>query len=70
LAIAPSGNIVTVNGGDGNMVETTPSGKLVTVKGVDITGGGAGDLFGLAIDRDGDSVYFVNDGSNTLDQLH
>ena len=27
LAIAPNGHILTVNGGDGNMVETTPHGK-------------------------------------------
>ena len=68
LAIAPNGNIVTVNGADGNMVETTPSGTQVAVKSVDVTGGGAGDLFGLAIDHHG--VYFVNDGNNTLDLMH
>jgi sugar lactone lactonase YvrE len=70
LAIAPNGDIITVNGGDGNMVETTPAGTQLTVKSVDVTGGGAGDLFGLAISREGDSVYFVNDGNNTLDRLH
>ncbi len=68
LAIAPNGDIVTVNSNDGNMVETTPSGTQVAVKGVDVTGTGGGTLFGLAIDSQ--DVYFVNDGNNTLDQLH
>lgn len=71
LAIAPNGNIITANGGDGNMVETSPGGKQVAVKSVDVTGGGAGDLFGLAIGADNRrQVYFVNDGNNTLDRLH
>jgi len=69
LAIAPNGDIVTVNGGDGNMVETTPSGMQVAVKPVDITGTGAGTLFGLAISPDPRAVYFVNDATNTLDIL-
>ena len=70
LAIAPNGDIITVNAGDGNMVETTPDGEQVAVKSVDVTGGGAGDLFGLAIRSGNPGVYFVNDGSNTLDLLH
>jgi hypothetical protein len=28
---------------------------------------GAGDLFGLALTPDGHGLYFVNDGTNTLD---
>ena len=71
LAIAPNGNILTVNSGDGNMVETTPKGVQVTVKFVDLNGPpGAGDLFGLAIRANAAGVYFVNDGTNTLDLLH
>jgi hypothetical protein len=69
LAIAPNGDIVTTNAGDGNMVETTPTGTQVTVKPVDVTGAGAGTLFGLAIRREAPGVYFVNDGNNTLDLL-
>jgi len=68
LAIAPNGNILVVNGADGNMVETTPSGKQVAVRAVAFIGGGAGDLFGLAIVPSG--VYFVDDGDNTLHLLH
>ena len=71
LAIAPNGNILTVNSGDGNMVETTPKGVQVTVKFVDLNGPpGAGDLFELAIGANTAGVYFVNDGTNTLDLLH
>jgi DNA-binding beta-propeller fold protein YncE len=69
LVIAPNGNIVVVNSLDGNMVEVTPGGTQVAIKSVDVTGVGAGDLFGLAI-RDDKGVYFVNDGNNTLDLLH
>ena len=68
LAIAPNGDILTVNGGDPNMVETTPGGQVVAVKNVDLStpGGAAGDLFGLAVRPDGGAVYFVNDGNNML----
>jgi len=63
LAIAPSGNILTVNSGDGNMVETTPGGKQAEVKTVDAQGdpAGAGNLFGLAVKPGADAVYFVDD---------
>ena len=70
LAIAPNGDILTTNAGDGNMVETTPAGVQVTVKAVDVTATGAGTLFGLAIRPAAAGVYFVNDGNNTLDLLH
>lgn len=72
LAIAPNGDILTVNGDDGNLVETTPHGAQVAVKALDMTGSppGAGALFGLAVAPDGSGVYFVDDGSNTLNLLH
>ncbi len=69
LAIAKNGNILVTNGGDGNAVETTPGGKQVAVKNIDTTGIGGGTLFGLAVTPQG-TVYFVNDGNNTLDLLH
>ncbi len=69
LAIAHNGDIITVNGGDGNMVEITPEGVQVTVKQVDTTGTGGGTLFGLAITPNHQGVYFVNDGNNTLNLL-
>jgi hypothetical protein len=61
LAIAPNGDILTVNGGDGNMVETTPRGAQVAVVTVDKNAGGAGNLFGLAVKPGADAVYFVDD---------
>ncbi len=61
LAIAPNGDILTVNGGDGNMVETTPHGAQVAVVTVDKNSGGAGNLFGLAVKPGADAVYFVDD---------
>lgn len=71
LTIAPNNNILTVNSGDGNIVETTPYGQQIATKLLDNTGtpAGAGCLFGLAIDGDQDSVYFVDDCTNTLNQL-
>lgn len=51
LAIAPNGDILTVNGNDGNAVETTPNGVQVAIKMLDSAGSppGAGALFGLAV---------------------
>jgi hypothetical protein len=70
LAIAPNGDILTVNSGDGNMVETTPHGTQVAVKTVDKNMGGAGNLFGLAVKPGADAVYFVDDfGSDNNLQL-
>jgi hypothetical protein len=75
LAIAPNGDILTSNGGDGNLVETTPDGHQVAVKMLDTSPAppgpnGNGALFGLAVVPDGSGVYFVDDGTNTLDLLH
>jgi hypothetical protein len=75
LAIAPNGDILTVNGGDGNLVETTPAGVQVAIKMLDSTPAppgpnGNGALFGVAIDADHDAVLFVDDATNTLNLLH
>ncbi|HEY5285561.1 MAG TPA: hypothetical protein VIJ50_00475 [Solirubrobacteraceae bacterium] len=69
MVLAPNGNIVTSNGGDGNMVETTPAGQQVAVQTADKKTG-AGSLFGLAIAPEGKGIYFVDDGENTLNLLH
>jgi hypothetical protein len=68
LAIAPNGDILTVNGNDGNLVETTPGGTQLATKALDTTGNppGAGTLFGLAVFPNDHGVYFVDDGDNTL----
>jgi DNA-binding beta-propeller fold protein YncE len=70
LAVAPNGDILTANAGDGNLVETTPGGMQVAVKTIDTSGQGPGTLFGIALTGDGSGLYFVDDGDNTLDQLH
>ena len=69
MVIAPNGNIITSNGGDGNMVETTPAGRQVAVQTADKKTG-AGSLFGLAITPEGKGIYFVDDGENMLNLLH
>ncbi|HLJ04379.1 MAG TPA: hypothetical protein VKT31_13120 [Solirubrobacteraceae bacterium] len=73
LVIAPNGHIITANGGDGRVVETTPGGAQVASK--TLVAEGAGDLFGLAIVPEGRGLYFVNDAgsgpaANSLDVLH
>ena len=64
MAIAPNGDILTVNGGDGNIVETTPGGHQIAWKTIDNNQGGAGNLFGLAVKPGADAVYFVDDFMN------
>ena len=70
LAIAPNGNILTVNSGDGNLVEVTPGGTQVNTHVIDTSNTGAGSLFGLAVAPGGAGIYFVDDGDNTLDLFH
>jgi hypothetical protein len=69
LTIAPNGDILTTNGGDGNIVETTPGGKQLMTQTADAKTG-AGALFGLAVNPAGTSIYYVDDGENTLRILH
>jgi DNA-binding beta-propeller fold protein YncE len=68
LVIAPNGNIITANGGDGRVVETTPFGTQAASKFIDTSGSppGAGALFGLALTPSGHSLYYVDDAKNTL----
>jgi hypothetical protein len=72
LAIAPNGDIITVNAADGKIVETTPAGANIDARSIDVSHtshAGAGTLFGLAIAPNGAGVYFVDDGDNTLNIL-
>ncbi len=74
LVIAPNGDILTANGGDGNLVESTPDGQQVAVKILDTLPtppgpNGGGTLFGVAIIPGGSGVYFVDDGANTFNRL-
>jgi len=68
LTVAPNGDIIVANGGDGNLVEISPNGNQVAVKTVEPAG--AGTLFGLAIAPMNKGVYFVDDGTNALNLLH
>jgi hypothetical protein len=72
LVIAPNGDILTVNGGNGNLVEVTPSGAQIAVRTLDSSGSppGAGALFGLAVKPGHRAVYYVDDATNTLNLLH
>jgi hypothetical protein len=53
LAIAPNRDILTVNAGDGNLVETTPAGMQFAPKAIDTSGAGASTLFGLTVRLNG-----------------
>ena len=70
LTRAPDGHLIVANGGNGNLVEVTRKGQQIATKVVDMGGGpppGAGDLFGvLAVPG---KIYFVDDGTNTMDAL-
>jgi hypothetical protein len=67
LATTPNGNLLAANGGDGNLVELSPSGAQLGEK--TISPGGGGALFGLALSRAGNALYFVDDSENQLNVL-
>ncbi len=67
LIIIPGGDLIAANGGDGNIVEITPRGVQDSVKLVN--SGGAGTLFGLALEPGEKGIYLVDDGNNNLDLL-
>jgi hypothetical protein len=71
LVLAPNGDILTVNGGNGLIVEVTPFGAQVDWRLIDHSGSppGAGALFGLAVVPHHDAVYYVDDATNTLNRL-
>ena len=70
LAVVPGGDLVAVNGNDGNAVEVTPFGAQVDTLTIDPFDSG-GDLFGLAVAPGGHGILFVDDNgdANTLDLL-
>jgi hypothetical protein len=70
LTVAGNGDILTVNGDDGYMVQTTADGLQVAKTLLDASGSppGAGALFGLV--TVGQSVYYVDDATNTLNLFH
>jgi hypothetical protein len=72
LTIAPNGDVLSVNGGNGLIVETTPGGAQVAHFYLDKSGSppGSGALFGLAVAPHGSGVYYVDDATNFLRLLH
>ncbi len=71
LTLSGNGNILSVNGNNGYLVETTPDGLQVATALLDSSGSppGAGALFGL-ISAPGQGIYYVDDATNTLNILH
>jgi hypothetical protein len=69
LVIAPNGDILTTNAGDGNIVETTPAGRQLIARTADRKTG-EGSLFGLVIAPNRKGIFYVDDGENTLRLLH
>jgi hypothetical protein len=72
LILAPNGDVLTVNGGDGLLVETTPAGMQIAHRFLDKSGSpkGAGALFGLALKPHHGGIYYVDDAVNTLRLFH
>lgn len=71
LIATPGGDLLTVNGGNGYIIEITPAGEQRARKLLDNNGSppGSGALFGLAYDPER-GVYFVDDDLNVLNLLH
>jgi len=69
LTLAPNGDLIAANGGNGNAVEITPFGAQVDNVQIDPAGEG-GDLFGLTVAPNGNGLLFVDDGNNTLQLFH
>jgi hypothetical protein len=72
MTIAPNGDVLSVNGGDGRIVETSPAGVQVASRFLDRSGSppGSGALFGVTLAPAGTGVYYVDDAANTLRLLH
>jgi len=71
MDIAPNGDLLTVNGLDGQVVEINPAtGKQQAALWIDHdeaqTPPGSGDLFGIAMRPDAKGFYYVEDDVNTL----
>jgi hypothetical protein len=66
MTIAPNGDLVVVNGNDGDAVEISPAGKQVATR--MLIKNGAGDLFGVITTQRG--LLIANDGTNALDAMN
>lgn len=73
MTFAPNGNLVVVNGLNGQAVEIDPaSGKQVATAWLDTdeaqTPPGSGDLFGIVMNPEGKGFYYVEDDVNTVEK--
>jgi len=73
MAVAPNGDLLVANSTNGKIVEVTQAGKQVGEYYADDDIGqeppGQGDLFDVAVNQAGTGIFFVNDGTNTLELL-
>jgi hypothetical protein len=67
MTLAPNGDLVVVNGNNGNAVEITPAGRQLATR--TLIKNGAGDLFGIMTAPAGDGLLVANDGTNALDEF-
>jgi len=67
MALAPTGDLVIMNGNDGDAVELAASGRQVGSR--TIIKNGAGDLIGLTIVPSTHAILFGDDADNALDLL-
>jgi hypothetical protein len=68
MTLAPNGDLLVLNGNNGNAVEVTPAGNQIASR--TLIKNGAGDLIGLAVTSNGRGIEFANNGTNVLDLLH
>ena len=64
LTLAPNGDVIAVNGNNGNAVEITPAGQQIAA--ATLVPNGAGALFGVTLTADGRGLAFVNDSTNAV----
>ncbi len=71
MIMAPNGNLLVVNGRNGQVVEVNPAtGQQLGARWIDNNQAqlppGNGDLFGIAMKLDSNGIYYVEDDVNTL----
>jgi hypothetical protein len=67
MTVTPGGDLVVVNGNNGNAVEISPAGRQLATR--TLIRNGAGDLFGVITAHGGDGLIIANDGTNALDEF-
>jgi hypothetical protein len=65
MTLAPNGDLLVLNGNNGNAVEVTPAGSQIATR--TLINNGVGDLIGVAVTANGRGIEVGNDGTNVLD---